>query len=80
MKKFEIRRNEQANGIEIYFSCKPSESVRDALKGAGRRNQNDKERDEAGKPVESLQRCRSSRIRNRQRSEKAADAGRKKLR
>lgn len=35
MKNFEIRRNEQANGIEIYFSCKPSESVRDALKGAG---------------------------------------------
>ena len=39
MKNFEIRRNEQANGIEIYFSCKPSESVRDALKGAGFRRQ-----------------------------------------
>ena len=24
-----------ANGTEIYFSCKPSESVQDALKGAG---------------------------------------------
>lgn len=35
MKNFEIRRNEQENGIELYFSCKPSESVRDALKGAG---------------------------------------------